>query len=99
LTPDKYKCNLYSRYLAFCRGGLLPAAYLQNDFEGPVFKRFPAVRKIKEDFAMYHPDGVLMSGSGSTVFGLFRQGRRARAAAARFRQNRLWVCITRPMTH
>lgn len=99
LTPDKYNCRLYSRYLSFCRGGLAPREYLRNDFEGPVFKRFPAVGKIKEEFAMYRPDGVLMSGSGSTVFGLFEQGRRARAAAARFRKKGFWVCITRPMTH
>lgn len=44
---------------------------LQNDFETPVFAAHPQIKKIKED--LYNQGAVYaaMSGSGSTVFGIF----------------------------
>ena len=46
-------------------------ARLRNDFEAVVFPAHPAVRQVKED--MLHAGAVfaMMSGSGSTVYGLF----------------------------
>lgn len=44
---------------------------LKNDFEIPVFKKYPEIKKIKE---MLYQNGAAysaMTGSGSTVFGLF----------------------------
>ncbi len=43
----------------------------QNDFEEVVFKKFPAIKRIKD--GMYKKGAVfsLMSGSGSSVFGFF----------------------------
>jgi 4-diphosphocytidyl-2-C-methyl-D-erythritol kinase len=44
---------------------------LVNDFEGPVFRQFPEIRKLKEKL---YNDGALyasMTGSGSAVYGLF----------------------------
>jgi 4-diphosphocytidyl-2-C-methyl-D-erythritol kinase len=43
-----------------------------NQFEVPVFKKFPAIKKIKEK--LYHMGAVYasMTGSGSAVYGLFR---------------------------
>ena len=48
-------------------------AELHNDFEPSVFKRFPVLADIKE--ALYRQGAVYaaMSGSGSALFGLFRQ--------------------------
>jgi len=46
---------------------------LTNDFEKPVFKHYPQVRKIKEDL---YKNGALyagLSGSGSTVYGIFNK--------------------------
>lgn len=45
----------------------------QNDFEAVVFKKYPAIGKIKE--RMYKEEAAfsLMSGSGSTVFGFFEK--------------------------
>ena len=42
-----------------------------NDFEESVFPQFPAIKEIKEE--MYRQGAVYasMSGSGSSVFGLF----------------------------
>lgn len=47
---------------------------LTNDFEKPVFAQYPAVRECKK--ALYATGAVYaaMSGSGSTVYGLFPKG-------------------------
>jgi 4-diphosphocytidyl-2-C-methyl-D-erythritol kinase len=47
--------------------------YLKNDFEKPVFEQHPAIEKIKDDL---YAQGALysaMSGTGSTVFGIFEK--------------------------
>lgn len=46
---------------------------LINNFEEPVFEKYPSIKKIKED--LYAMDAVYasMSGSGSTVFGIFQK--------------------------
>jgi len=44
-----------------------------NDFEDVVFKKYPEISRIKEK--LYHEDAVYasMSGSGSCVYGIFRE--------------------------
>lgn len=44
---------------------------LTNDFERPVFKRYPRLAAIKEQLYELGADYALMSGSGSALFGLF----------------------------
>ena len=44
---------------------------LHNDFEPVVFGRFPAIAEIKKTFYNQGALYAAMSGSGSTVFGLF----------------------------
>ncbi|MEJ7769092.1 MAG: 4-(cytidine 5'-diphospho)-2-C-methyl-D-erythritol kinase [Chitinophagaceae bacterium] len=46
---------------------------LVNDFEQPVFSTYPALQKIKD--ALYSQGAIYaaMSGSGSTMFGIFRK--------------------------
>lgn len=44
---------------------------LTNDFETPVFKEHPRLREIKDELYALGADFALMSGSGSTLFGLF----------------------------
>ncbi|MBN1448239.1 MAG: 4-(cytidine 5'-diphospho)-2-C-methyl-D-erythritol kinase [Bacteroidetes bacterium] len=44
---------------------------MHNDFEGPVLEAFPVIGQIKERLREGGARGVLMSGSGSAVFGLF----------------------------
>ena len=46
-----------------------------NDFEAPVFGRHPEVRAAFEAVAGTHPLICRMSGSGSTVFGIYRNVR------------------------
>lgn len=44
--------------------------HLGNSLESVVLKNYPIVKKIKEKMQKLGADGVLMSGSGPTVFGL-----------------------------
>jgi 4-diphosphocytidyl-2-C-methyl-D-erythritol kinase len=46
---------------------------IKNDFEGPVSKKYPEIKKIKD--ALYAAGAVYasMSGSGSTVYGIFEK--------------------------
>lgn len=44
---------------------------LRNDFEETVFDRYPAVAELKATMLEHHAVLSLMSGSGSSVFGLF----------------------------
>lgn len=52
-----------------------PVAYwkeeLTNDFEKPVFEKYPEIKKIKDTLYAAGAVYAAMSGSGSTVFGLF----------------------------
>ena len=43
-----------------------------NDFEAPVFAMHPELGRIKERLYAMGAVFALMSGSGSTVFGIFR---------------------------
>ncbi len=44
---------------------------LENDLESVTIERFPVIREIKEMLLGYGAAGVLMSGSGPTVFAVF----------------------------
>lgn len=46
-------------------------ANLTNDFEAPIFQKYPEVAQIKESLYEHGAVYASMSGSGSTVFGLF----------------------------
>ncbi len=46
---------------------------LQNDFENPVFEAHPQIKAIKENLYKQGAMYSAMSGSGSTVFGIFPQ--------------------------
>ena len=62
-------------------GGWSPSE-LVNDLEPPVVARFPAIGRL---IGVLTKAGALysaMSGSGSTVFGLFKTGRAANVGAA-----------------
>ena len=51
--------------------------YLKNDFEDYVFKLYPSIKEIKE--IMYNSGALfsLMSGTGSTVYGIFETHKKA----------------------
>lgn len=45
--------------------------HLINDFEGPVSEKFPEIRKAKEELLKQGAQYAAMTGSGSSVFGIF----------------------------
>lgn len=54
---------------------------LSNDLEAVTMGRFPVIGQIKERIRSAGAAGVLMSGSGPTVFGVFRSEEAARSCA------------------
>ncbi len=61
--------------------------FVTNDFELPVFKKFPDVKLIKENMYDFGAVFSLMTGSGSTVFGIFEDEEKARTANNFFSKN------------
>ena len=68
---------------------------LHNDFEDAVMAAHPGIRRVKDVMLRAGATGALMSGSGSSVFGLFESEAEARACAAGFPDEEL-LCITSP---
>ena len=58
-------------------------AHLHNDLEPVVIKRLPVVESIKGKLRSLSAAGTLVSGSGSTVFGIFEDSKAAEQAFAR----------------
>jgi 4-diphosphocytidyl-2-C-methyl-D-erythritol kinase len=73
----------YSRIKPAKRGHDLKESILQpvqswpdlihNDFESPVFEEYPQLRKIKEELYAAGALYAAMTGSGSTIFGIFEK--------------------------
>lgn len=57
---------------------------MTNDFESAIFRQYPAIRDIKYQLQEHGALSSLMSGSGSSVFGLFDSEATARAAVEQF---------------
>lgn len=55
-----------------------------NSFEKPLFEKYPVLKEIKNDFLTFASDFSLMSGSGSSVYGLFRDWQKARVVQTLF---------------
>ena len=65
-----------------------------NSFEQSVFRKYPEIGEIKDKLLSFGADGALMSGSGSTVFGLFKENSMAEKAYEYFKSNYKEVYIT-----
>ena len=72
----------------------LQEAPLENDFESAVFRRHPRLASIKRALLRAGAAGAALAGSGSAVFGLFRNPAQARRAAQKFSGDRVFVCKT-----
>lgn len=47
--------------------------YIKNDFEKPIFKQYPELKTIKEQLYESGASYASMTGSGSALFGIFRE--------------------------
>lgn len=73
-------------------------AVLSNDLEQVTVAQHPRIEKVKGRLMAMGAQGALMSGSGSTVFGVFAQRSGAEEAATRLQQESAWrVFVAGPL--
>lgn len=68
---------------------------LRNDFEQPVFQEYPALRSLKEQIEGFRPDYVAMTGSGSSLVGIFPDRKKALNAKRALKGKVRQVCVYR----
>ncbi len=66
-----------------------------NSFEKSIFRKYPEIESIKQRLIAFGADGALMSGSGSTVFGIFEDEARAKEAYQYYEGKYKEVFLTR----
>jgi 4-diphosphocytidyl-2-C-methyl-D-erythritol kinase len=67
--------------------------FLRNDLEGPAMELLPIISTLKERLREAGAGGVSMTGSGPTVFGLFRTEAEAQQAARDLKMEQGWICL------
>jgi 4-diphosphocytidyl-2-C-methyl-D-erythritol kinase len=67
---------------------------VSNDFEGPVFSRYPRLGEIRAGLLQRGAADAALAGSGSAVFGVFRNPAQARRAAREFPEDSVFVVET-----
>ncbi len=67
---------------------------VSNDFEGPVFSRHPRLGEIRDGLLRRGAAEAALAGSGSAVFGVFRNPAQARRAARAFPGDSVFVVKT-----
>ena len=67
-------------------GGASSIQWLENSFEPPVFEAIPRLRRLREQLLRQGAFAAVMSGSGSSLFGLFRDAGSAFRGAEGFRE-------------
>jgi len=71
--------------------------FLRNDLESTVFERYPNLLKVRNAIKKTGSKGVMLSGSGSVMFGIYRNLTKARLAYAEI-ANLGWFCeLTEPL--
>jgi 4-diphosphocytidyl-2-C-methyl-D-erythritol kinase len=85
------KCEKQLSYSLFQNGKFDIHHCLCNDLELVVIHQFPIIEKIKKEILYQGAIGTLMTGSGSSVFGLFADVETARTATANLlKENSQW---------
>jgi 4-diphosphocytidyl-2-C-methyl-D-erythritol kinase len=80
IKPSKPELSLIELYR---RGKLKPENFremITNDFENPVMEEFQAIKILKEELYEMGADFALMSGSGSSLFAIYRNPELAKEA-------------------
>jgi 4-diphosphocytidyl-2-C-methyl-D-erythritol kinase len=69
-------------------------AGISNDFEAPVFSRHPRLGEIRDGLLKRGAADAALAGSGSAVFGIFRNPAQARRTARAFPEDSVFVVET-----
>lgn len=64
--------------------------FLFNDLELPALELCPVIGEVKQKLSDLDAEGVLMSGSGPTVFSIYKDAEKADLAASYIRKNTRW---------
>jgi 4-diphosphocytidyl-2-C-methyl-D-erythritol kinase len=91
LTKEPAPHKIYE-FCALCSS--LQEHTLKNDFETAVFRQHPRLRDIKWGLIRAGAVDALLAGSGSAVFGVFRNPAKARRAARQFPDDQTFVSET-----
>jgi 4-diphosphocytidyl-2-C-methyl-D-erythritol kinase len=67
---------------------------LKNDFEAVIFRNHPGLKLIKEEMLDSGADFAIMTGSGSSITGIFRSDGTAREAEKKLRARAEYTAIT-----
>jgi 4-diphosphocytidyl-2-C-methyl-D-erythritol kinase len=94
LAPELTRLSNPHRIWGFCALCWSRQEGLSNDFEGPVFSRHPRLGEIRADLLKRGAADAALAGSGSAVFGVFRNPARARRAARAFPEDSVFVVET-----
>lgn len=68
---NKSRQNCSKKLFSALKKGETFAEFLYNDFETTVQKEQPQIKELKQALIAFGAENALMSGSGSTVFGIF----------------------------
>jgi 4-diphosphocytidyl-2-C-methyl-D-erythritol kinase len=97
LTKSKNNISILKNFILRSEFAQLGAA-LYNDLEPVVFKRYPETLRIKNELLSSGAAGALLSGSGSTVFGIFDNPEIAKKALVRFTGGKHRVFLAKSIT-
>lgn len=84
------KCKKENKYPALNQGPCDIKNILSNDLETPALELCPVIGEVKKTLSDLGSDGVLMSGSGPSVFGIFTDADRADWSAGKIKKNTKW---------
>jgi len=91
LTKDSRDSRLWS-FCALCWSSR--EGRLSNDFEAVVFRRHPRLARIRRALLQGGAAEAALAGSGSAVFGIFRNPAQARRSARLFPEDQVFLCRT-----
>lgn len=87
--PFKLTKNIENTSINFSwKGPAELTSFLVNDLEKVVIRRYPLIGRLKRRLIEEGAVGALMSGSGSSVFGIFSTGQQARSAFRHLHKDR-----------
>jgi len=85
-------------FASFLKEDNLSFKFIQNDFEKIVIPAYPEIGSIKDKLSERGAKFTSLSGSGSTVFGIFDEEADAQTAQSYF-QSRYQTVLTLPINH
>lgn len=94
LFPELTRLSKPNRIWKFCALCWSRQGKVSNDFEGPVFGRHARLREIRDALLERGAAEAALAGSGSAVFGIFRNPAQARRAARKFPEDSVFVVET-----